>query len=212
MKKVLLSLLILAVSVICLAIAYPNTNLKKKAKKEIAQEEFKTGDLVFQDSESRQSQAIKLATQSQFSHVGIIILNGETPYVLEAVEPVRIISFEEWKNNGSNGNYTLTRLKQAKDFDADKIESFKKKHLNKHYDLGFYWSDEKMYCSELAFKFYSEVLGIELCEKHQLKEYSTDYPEVRKIMKQRYGNNIPWDEWMVSPEDLFKSTQMRAVR
>ncbi len=180
--------------------------IKEKTK------DFKTGDLVFQDSESRQSQAIKLATQSEFSHVGIILIKGETPYVLEAVEPVRLITFEEWKNNGSDGNYTLTRLKQTKEFDSLKIETFKKKHLGKHYDLGFYWTDEKMYCSELAYKFYKEIVGIELCKKHQLKEYSTNYPEVRKIMKQRYGNNIPWDEWMVSPEDLFKSNQMKVVQ
>jgi len=212
MKKAIIPLLIVVVSMLGLAISYPEATQEKTLKTSNKQKNFKTGDLVFQDSESSQSKAIKLATQSQFSHVGVIIMEGEKPFVLEAVEPVRIISFEQWKNNGSKGSYTLIRLKKEQEFDIEKVKEFKKKHLNKHYDLGFYWSDEKMYCSELAYKFYQELLGIELCEKRQLKEYSTDYPEVRKIMKQRYGDNVPWGEWMVSPEDLYKSTQMRVVR
>lgn len=210
MKKAILPLLLL-IAAFALGLSYPKSPFSKQNKTEKKELDLKTGDLVFQDSESSQSKAIKLATQSKFSHVGVVVLQNGKPYVMEAVEPVRIISFDQWKANGSNGNYTVSRLKNEIKWDETKVENFKKAQLNKHYDLGFYWSDEKMYCSELAFKFYEKVAGISLCEKHQLKEYSTNYPEVRRIMKQRYGENIPWDEWMVSPEDLFRSDKLEIV-
>ena len=55
------------------------------------------GDIVFQQSKSAQSAAIQAATGSRYTHVGLITMRKKTPYVLEAVNPVRIISFKKWK-------------------------------------------------------------------------------------------------------------------
>ena len=50
--------------------------------------EVKDGDIIFQSSKSQQSKAVELATNSVFSHCGIIFIENGVPYVYEAVQSV----------------------------------------------------------------------------------------------------------------------------
>lgn len=50
--------------------------------------EPQTGDIIFQISQSSQSKAIQLATHSDYSHTGMIVIREKKPYVFEAVGPV----------------------------------------------------------------------------------------------------------------------------
>jgi len=55
----------------------------------------RSGDIVFQDLVSEQSQALKLATGSEYTHCGIVFeLNGDF-VVCEAVGPVRMVPMQE---------------------------------------------------------------------------------------------------------------------
>ena len=47
--------------------------------------DFKEGDLIFQVSQSNQSPFIQLATNSPWSHCGVIVEKGGKVYVLEAL-------------------------------------------------------------------------------------------------------------------------------
>jgi hypothetical protein len=58
--------------------------------------DWQNGDIVFQDSESTQSLAIKLATNSKYSHCGIVMNLNDEWMVLEAVQPVRVVPVKEW--------------------------------------------------------------------------------------------------------------------
>jgi uncharacterized protein YycO len=97
---------------------------------------------------------------------------------------------------------------------SEKIEEMKnyaKKQFGKNYDIYFGWSDKEWYCSELVWKTYKNVLGIELVKPKALREFNIDAPIVRKTMTKRYGKNIPYDENMVSPGQLFDSKLMYQV-
>lgn len=48
-----------------------------------------TGDIIFQISRSSQSKAIQLATHSDYSHTGMLVIRNKKPYVFEAVGPVK---------------------------------------------------------------------------------------------------------------------------
>jgi hypothetical protein len=101
-------------------------------------QQYLDGDLIFQHSASGQSAAVQLATNSYYSHCGII----------------------------------------------------------------FYL--------ELAFKAY-QATGIELCRPKALKDFNLESPQVRRIMQQRYGAEIPYDEPMVSPGQLSESALLYKV-
>lgn len=167
---------------------------------------FQDGDVIFQHSRSAQSSAIQLATNSYFSHCGIIFFLGNNPYVYEAIEPVGVRSLEDWISSGENGEYALYRLKgePLSEEQLSKMKNYLRLQLDKHYDLVFNWSDKEMYCSELVYKTYNSV-GIKLCEPKALKEFNLESPQVRKIMQMRYGGDIPYDEPMISPGQLSDS-------
>lgn len=173
------------------------------------------GDVFFTDPESGQAKAIKIATRSEFSHCGIIFSENKKWYILEAVQPVQIVPLDEFLNEQENKNIKIKRYKNINSlltFAAmQKFYAFKKQVLNKNYDPYFNWTDNEFYCSELVWKVYQRVLGIELCELKPLKNYFLDDPIVKKIMYERYGNQIPYDELMVSPGDIYNSKVLELV-
>lgn len=176
---------------------------------------YKTGDIIFQNSHSSQSEAIKLATHSKFSHVGMIVLKNNQPYVLEAVEPVSLTPLKAWIARGDRHYFEIKRPKKLlpeTPLIQKKLDSLQKIYLSKHYDIPFQWTDEKLYCSELVWKVYQQVYGIELCPTRAMKDFDLSSPLVQMALKQRYGDHIPMDEQVVSPEDLYQSTLLQSLK
>lgn len=176
---------------------------------------YKTGDIVFQSYEGTQGFAIQLATNSHYNHVGIIILKENKPYVFEAVEPVKFTPMEEWAKRGNGGHYVVKRLAGSDSLInssvIEKMNVFANKCDGKHYDIYFEWDDSKLYCSELVWKIYKECAGIELGKLKALKEYKLTNPIVQTKLKERYGKNIPYDQKMIAPSDIFDHIGLKTV-
>ncbi len=172
-------------------------------------------DIIFQSSQSMQCKAVKLATHSEYSHVGMITFINGKPFVLEAVEPVRTTALDTWIKHGTGGHYTVMRLKnraiEITDAEIPVAQTLAKKMLGIHYDLYFNWSDDQLYCSELVWKIYQRAYGVELCPLRQMKDFDLTSPEVKAIMKQRYGDKPPLEEKVVAPSDLSNSSLLYEV-
>jgi len=176
---------------------------------------YKTGDIIFQNSHSSQSEAIKLATHSKFSHVGVIVLKNNQPFVLEAVEPVSLTPLKTWIARGDQSYFEVKRPKQSLPVNAvvqKKLDSLQKIYLSKHYDIPFQWTDDKLYCSELVWKLYQQVYGLELCPTRALKDFDLSSSLVQMALTERYGKNIPMEEQVVSPEDLYRSPLLQPIK
>lgn len=175
---------------------------------------FQEGDIVFTTDNSSQGKAVKLATNSKYSHVGVVLKHNGELYLYEAVQPVRKVKLDYWMKRGGNTSYAVKRfsgdtLLTKENF--TKMKLYAEKNLGKDYDPYFGWKDDILYCSEYVWKIYYEGTGLKLSDPKKLKEYNTDHPYVQQIMKQRYGNNIPYDEKMVSPGDLFESELLKCI-
>jgi uncharacterized protein YycO len=168
-----------------------------------------SGDLIFQTSTSAQSKAIQLATKSKYSHCGIIYKEGDKLYVFEAVQPVKRTPLDKWIARGKGGHYVIKRLKNAdKVLTADALRKMKQvgeKFTGKNYDLTFEWSDDRIYCSELIWKVYQRSTGIEIGKLEKLSDFDLTSDVVKAKMKERYGNNIPKNEIVISPQAIFES-------
>lgn len=176
--------------------------------------QLKDGDILFQPSFSQQSKAVEIATNSPYSHCGILFFENGKPYVYEAIQPVTKRPLEAWIASGTNGEYVVKRLKDNSVLTPEKIEEMRQyalSHFGKNYDAIFNWSDKEMYCSELVWKIYKEKLGITLANTKPLRDFNIDHIVVRKIMEQRYGKNIPYDEPMIAPSQLFDSPLLEKV-
>lgn len=176
---------------------------------------IQNGDIIFQISRSNQSKAIQLATKSKYSHIGIVYINDEKPYVYEAIQPVTLTPLNEWIKRGEDGHYVVKRLKNSDEIltksSLSKMKRIGGRFKGKNYDIYFDWSDDSIYCSELVWKIYKEALDIEIGKIEKLSDFDLSNKLVKKKLKERYGNNIPLNEKVISPASMFNSTKLIEV-
>jgi uncharacterized protein YycO len=169
---------------------------------------LKNGDIVFIVNPSGQGKAIQLATKSKYTHVGIVMIENGKAMVYHAVEPVSKNTFEEFVNMSADGKYYIKRLKDQSlltEVNLKKMLAEAKSQLGIHYDLAFNWGDDQLYCSEFVWKLYNHALGIDIGKLRQLKDFDLTHPAVKQKLTERYGKNIPMDEKMISPGDMYDS-------
>ena len=176
---------------------------------------LRNGDIIFHASKSEQSKAIQLATGSEYSHCGIVYIEAGKAYVVEAVQPVKRTPFDEFVKRGEGGEYVVKRLRNAEAILTDQVlqqmKSEGQKMIGKNYDSHFNWSDDQIYCSELVWKIYQRATGIELGELKKMKDFDFSNRIVKEILHKRYKDEIPWEEPVISPADIFESKELVVV-
>jgi hypothetical protein len=180
-----------------------------------ALERLQDGDLVFHTSNSRQSIAVQAATGSKYSHCGIVFIREGKPFVFEAVQPVKFTPADAWRERGKGGKLVAYRLKRFDSGMSPQDRAALRKAAGRfaglNYDLGFNWSDESIYCSELIWKVYKNALGIELCPLRTFRTFNLSDPTVKALIRERYGSRPPLDMNVVSPADLMASPALEAL-
>ncbi|MBN1255892.1 MAG: YiiX family permuted papain-like enzyme [Deltaproteobacteria bacterium] len=173
------------------------------------------GDIIFHASQSSQSLAIQKATKSQYSHMGIIFLQNGTPFVFEAVGPVKFTPLRDWVARGNGKHYVVKRLANAQEVitkeAANRMVEVGELFEGKPYDLYFEWSDNRVYCSELVWKIYKQALNLEIGELQTMAEFDLTDPLVQKKIRERFGDSVPKDEKVISPAAIFASNLLIEV-
>lgn len=176
---------------------------------------FRDGDLIFQTSRSTQSAAVQKATHSHYSHMGIIFLRDGAPFVFEAIKTVRYTPLATWVARGKGGHYVVKRLKDAERIltpeAVAKLRRAADEQRGKPYDSTFEWSDARMYCSELVWKLYDRSLGIHIGKLQKLSDFDLSDPVVKAKLKERFGSSIPLGETVISPSEMFSSSDLIMV-
>jgi hypothetical protein len=167
------------------------------------------GDIVFQISDSPQSQAVQCATGSIWSHMGLVVVRDGEAMVLEAVGPVRMIPLADWMAAGVRGEIAVRRLR---DRDGPRLEAVARRllqdghrFLGRPYDLTFEWSDDRLYCSELVWKIYQEELGLELAPLERFGDFDLECAAVKPIVAERWPAGPPLDMAVISPVAILDS-------
>jgi len=186
MKKIIIITLLLMASLLAV-------NVLKSQPAPVASV-LKEGDIVFQTSKSPQSKYIILATQSQWSHCGIIIEKPDGLYVLEAISPVSLTPYQQWVERGRGKRVRVKR------YTEDTIKIKYSKYLGKQYDKAFKFGNNQWYCSELVYDIYKRQLGVELCEPRPVSDYVIS--GLGKILTKR---GIDKNQLVVAPSDLYDS-------
>jgi hypothetical protein len=177
--------------------------------------ELHDGDIIFQTSRSSQSAAIHLATRSKYSHMGVLFFRAGRPYVFEAGRTVEYTPLRKWIDRGEDGHYVVKRLRGADRLMTGTaigdLKSVADGFQGKPYDLTFGWSDERIYCSELVWKIYDRGMGVQVGQLKKLRDFDLSSGVVKKKMEERYGDEVPLDETVVSPGDMFLSDLLITV-
>ena len=185
--------------------------------------ELKSGDIVFQESQSRQSKAIREGTNSPITHMGIIYMRKGKPYVFEAVSPhskprpyrVGLTPYASWVKRGKGQRVWVKRL--SKKVNAlskktlKKMQKVGRKYEGKRYDGLFQWDDRKIYCSELVFDIYQKALGISLGKVQRVRDLNLKPKSVKKLIKARLGKRLNLNEKIITPVSIFNDTRLETI-
>ncbi len=171
--------------------------------------EPKEGDLYFQSlPRNAVVNAIEGASESPYSHCGILVRKGDRWFVLEAIGPVRETPLAKWINQSRDRHYDVFRL-GAKH--AGHIPNFIKatrKYMGRAYDIRYRMDDEKIYCSELIFKGYRDATGEQLGKlvKFGDLKWVRHTPVILAI-----EGSIPLNRIMITPRHLSEANQLEKV-
>ncbi len=166
--------------------------------------DFQEGDVILQALNSAQCDAVREATDSYYSHCGIVLEDGGELVVFQAIGPVLKSSLSGFTESGIGGHYVVLRPKSKAGLDMDKVKDYCTGELGKPYDIYFAWDDSEQYCSELVWKAYNAG-GLKICNTRPLGDYDLESTLVKAVMQERYGDSIPLEEPMVAPGDLLDS-------
>ncbi|ANM32243.1 hypothetical protein ABI59_13150 [Acidobacteria bacterium Mor1] len=172
------------------------------------------GDVVFHESRSSQSEAIQQATDSRYSHMGIVYLQEGEPFVYEAVQPVKLTPLDQWIARGKDGHFVAKRLRDVAaltDPVLARMRAVGEEMAGLDYDLTFEWSDERIYCSELVWKVYKRGAGIEIGELATFADFDVSHPAVAAKVRERFGDALPLEEPVISPAAMFDAPQLETV-
>lgn len=98
-----------------LAVLYSPAAFAEKAKKTEKQKPYaiQEGDVVFSSSREGQGNAVIIATRSPYSHCGIVFQHEGKMMVLEAVQPVGVVSLKTFMSRSEPGTFMALRLKKT---------------------------------------------------------------------------------------------------
>lgn len=113
---------------------------------------YAEGDVIFIQSQSSQSAALREATGSVWTHVGLLVKKNSAWHVAEAIGPVVSTPINDFIARSKNKAYQVYRFRH---FDpatmrAAMLTAIQK--YNKPYDIYFEFSNTRTYCSELTYK------------------------------------------------------------
>ena len=176
---------------------------------------FQSGDLVFQESGSPQSELVQILTRSEWTHMGVVFEQPGGLVVLEALSPVRWTPLDEWLAR-NHGRFVLKRLRDA---DArlntamlEKMRLLGSSWIGRPYDLKFSWDDEALYCSELVFKLFERAAGIRLGKIERVADMNLTDPRVQQVLKTHLADaKINPSEPVVTPDSMFNDQQLAEV-
>jgi len=176
---------------------------------------LRDGDVVLQRSRSTQAAAIARATGSDWTHTGLVrIVDGE-PFVLEAVQPVRLTPYDEWVARGVGGRVRVQRHVMADAIWTPErlavLDGLQGLWLGRDYDLRFEPGVERLYCSELVREAYLQGAGVEVAPLRPVSSYEVADPGLRRAMVQRWGR-VPEEMLVVAPSDLAEAEGWVEVR
>src|SRR5690606_35558635 len=123
--------------------------------------DWKTGDLIFQESLSAQANAIRVVTGSRYTQMGVVRQTATGPVVVAAARTVSETPLKEFIGRGVEGQYAVYRVKGLTQEQLSAAVNAALKYRGRPYDIFFRLEPSAIYCSELPFYAFKTV-GVEL--------------------------------------------------
>jgi len=172
------------------------------------------GDVVFQSLPNPPGldlvDTIEGATDSPYSHCGMVFQQGGEWKVIEAIGPVKETPLSIWIERGRRHEMWVYRLQAGQRKYVPAALAAMRKDLGKPYDPHYRFDDQAIYCSELIWRGWKTATGHGLGRTVKLGDLNWQ-PYVSVIESIEGKGNIPLDRKMITPRDLAKAKELRQV-
>jgi hypothetical protein len=187
--------------------------------------DWHNGDLVLQQSTSPQSNAIRAATGSRYTHLGIVRITRDRPVVVEAARTVSETPLRTFVSRGSGGHFSVYRVRNLSPDAAVRVMAAARQLYGRPYDLFFRPDATQIYCSELPVLAFAAV-GIRLGRQERFGDLNVGHPAVRALFAARWQQHpdcraatmnaagcwrLMQDQKIVTPVSLTKDPQLERI-
>ena len=172
------------------------------------------GDILFQSLPNEPGMdlvdAIEGATNSPYSHCGMVFRDDDQWMVIEAIGPVKITHLLDYIARGREHKLWVYRFDEDKRKHVPAALAAMKEDLGKPYDPRYRFDSEAIYCSELIYRGWKAATGEGLGKVVTLG--SLDWQHYKPVIEAIEGpGNHPLDREMITPRDLAKAPGLRLV-
>ena len=169
------------------------------------------GDVLFQ-SLPRQplSIAIEGATDSHWSHCGIVAHEDGQWFVYEAYGQVQRVTLREFWQRSRRNRFAIYRWREQERKHVSEILTQVRSRMGVPYDSRYEMDDGKIYCSELIYKAFLAVKGRPLGELVRLGDLN--WQPHRDLIERLEGGPVPVDRMMITPRDLANAVELELLR
>jgi hypothetical protein len=196
-----------------LIIALTGCALRSAASQNVAQEVAAVaadGDIILHKSQSDQAAALRAATGSAYTHVGLLFTRDDELQVLEAVEPVRWTPLDDWIERGQDRHVVVLRAPALSPDQVSAVRARAEAYIGASYDLLFEWSDDRIYCSELVYKAF-EGAELEIGATETFGDLALNSADVRRLIDARTDGGIDLTEPVVTPVSVLNDDDLVTV-
>jgi hypothetical protein len=166
------------------------------------------GDVLFQALPHQEVvDAIEGATDSDFSHCGIVAKVDGQWVVYEALGQVRTTPLYDFLLRGRERGFAVYRWKMNEREHVPAILEHARALLGLPYDTRYKMDDERIYCSELIYKAYRDATGGGQAGK-LVRLGDLKWGKYEKTIIELEGGPPPLDREMITPRDLALAPQL----
>lgn len=172
------------------------------------------GDILFQSLPNEPGMdlvdAIEGATESPYSHCGMVFRENDDWWVIEAIGPVKITHMQDYIDRGREHKVWAYRFKEESRKHIPVALAAMKEDLEKPYDARYRFDSEAIYCSELIYRGWKAATGEGLGKTVTLG--SLKWEKYKPVIEAIEGQgNHPLDREMITPRDLAKAKELELV-
>lgn len=182
---------------------------------ELNSKELLTGDILLQPLNCWSCRLIEQQEDSEYSHIGIVIIDNGKVKVAEAYGQVQLVSLADFLKKTHPEKSVKVRRLDHHFFNFENFETKIKDSVNRFlgnpYDRRFLWENsingkEAIYCSELVYKvIYPQVKFWDLAPKIML------FDQNAQLWDRYFRGETPRGKLGISPEDFNKSRDFRTL-
>ena len=168
------------------------------------------GDILFQSlPHSRLVNAIEGATESSYSHCGIVSNQNGRWVVYEAYRNVEETPLRDFVFRGRNQGFAVYRLRnEYRKYTSPTIANARN-YLGRPYDARYRMDDEQIYCSELIYKAFLQSSAQQLGKLVPLSELN--WRPFRETIKFYEKGPVPLDRKIITPGNMASATQLQLI-